>query len=65
LQDKKGKDIYEGDIVINSTVTYNKKELKDNIIKDIRFDIWFKDMENEIEVIGNIYENPELLEGKS
>lgn len=67
LYDKTGKEIYEGDIIKNQNgdlrmVVYfqngfemrlmNKRMQSDNII-------WHFNSE----VIGNIYENPELLEG--
>ena len=65
LKDKNGKEIYEGDI------------LKDCDTREIKTVIWHKNcfilrdtkgfyqwtyFEDEHEVIGNIYENPELLE---
>lgn len=79
LDDKNGKEIYEGDIV--------KAPLLDPIFGDVisdafdnvaiafyngsfvvayyqgRHKIYLQDLYDKIEVIGNIYDNPELLEG--
>lgn len=68
LNDKNGKETYEGDIVYiipedergiirwdNETARY--VVVYDNIITD--FDNWYG---KDLEVIGNIYDNPELLE---
>jgi len=73
LKDKNKKDIYEGDIVNGIEFSpFHPKENIDNTIGEIVFDetlfgycitdgnkpICHMD---EIEIIGNIYENPELL----
>lgn len=65
LKDKNGKEIYEGDIVKDKyglKIVYFSKGafyLQDH---DVLY--WLHDYNFYIEVIGTIYENPELLEDK-
>ena len=67
LKDKHGEEIYEGDIV-RSTADFGTAQYDDNreIIEPVEFKngcfypICMEPEEN-FEIIGNIYENPELL----
>lgn len=76
LHDKNGKLIFEGDIVksfhLSSSmqpnifvgkVTFNQSQLYWHIENNGAF-VSFLDTDDICEVIGNIYENPELLEDK-
>ena len=69
LQDKNGKDIYEGDIVEYEDLALDgggdgEKHIVcfESLEEAIMFNMGFKYVGSEqMEIIGNIYENPELL----
>lgn len=77
LKDKNGKEIYEGDIVIQFEMYHPNEERGRCLVKQSKetcsLDLhyitggFFDNLmtsDNDYEVIGNIHENPELLKGK-
>ena len=74
LKDKNGKEIYEGDIiefkqyVIDSNNKVNPNKFK-TVVQEVKFESSiitqgfnvYKAFSDRCEIIGNIYENPELL----
>ena len=70
LHDKNGKEIYDGDIIKSRLYPLYDGHTHDVYFKDgdyrvrwtmFRLSEMFEHTHTEIEVIGNIYENPELL----
>lgn len=62
IKDKNGKEVYEGDIVLYAG-GYRGVVVWDTITDGwrIRVNDTFNTRSNDMEVIGNIYENPELV----
>lgn len=65
LKDKNGKEIYEGDITSRGVITFSRGKFqgtyfdsKGNLEEDWEDDLY---LNKDIEIIGNIYENQELL----
>ena len=61
LKDKNGKEIYEGDIIKYKQNTKDGYVKKTYYIESIKDEPPHLDCSKDIEVIGNIYENPELI----
>lgn len=78
LKDKNGKDIYEGDLIQRFSIEFPSRKEVPCEIYEVRWGLWGFELYRKeepnvtnhyispklIEVIGNIHENPELLEAK-
>ena len=59
LKDKNGKEIYEGDIVVETE--QDDSTLQRTVVWNESFGGWSLFNKSAYEIIGNIYENPELI----
>ena len=71
LTDKNGKKIFEGDIIKADNWLHQNMKIYTIVFEDSGFyakhkdeDCWNFDHLENIEIIGNIYDNPELLKGE-
>ena len=66
LKDKNGKEIYEGDVLKTEQPTNNRylvvyDDKEASFRRKLGKDNWYFHKNHKYEVIGNIYENPELI----
>ena len=64
LKDADGRKIFEGDILESPVVHFNSKLTRRIIVTDIRECKFMSLYVNEYRIVGNVHDNPELLEVK-
>jgi hypothetical protein len=62
LKDADGKKIFEGDILESPVIHYSRKLTRRIIVTDIRECKFMSLYVNEYRVVGNVHDNPEMLE---